>query len=113
MKDNKYIGIGVGVGIVALVVWGLVALFTPSVCENPPTCKFEKGDKVQNKSSRWAKKGAVVDVWVSGDCDCMYNVSNTTWIEGRRVRQYYEYELEKPGFGIDVDAGTILDKIFD
>lgn len=111
MNDNVKIGMGIGVGIaiVALIVWALI----PGECENPPVCQFNKGDDVQIKSSRWAKKGAVTDVWVSSDCDCMYEVSQTTWIEGKRTRVFTEYELEPEGKGIDIDAGTILDKIFD
>ena len=97
-----------------IFLWAVAVtmVVTSCSCDNPPTCKFEKGDDVQNKSSRWAKKGAVVDVWVSSDCDCMYEVSNTTWIEGRRLRTYYEYELEEQGFGLDIDAVEILDKVF-
>jgi len=95
------------------ISFALISLTVASCsCDNPPTCKFEKGDDVQNKSSRWAKKGAVTDVWVSSDCDCMYEVSNTTWIEGRRFRTYYEYELEEPGNGLDKDALELVKELF-
>lgn len=93
----------------------LLILVTLNSCDN--SCKehvdfkFKKGDLVQVKSSRWAKKGAVVDRRVTEDCEAVYTVSQTTWIEGRRMREFYEYELEAAGSGIDVDAKDVLELI--
>ncbi len=77
-------------------------------CKRHVSFKFKKGDLVQVKSSRWAKKGSIVDRQVTEDCEPVYTVSQTTWIEGRRMREFYEYELEEAGSGIDVDAEKIL-----
>jgi len=80
-------------------------------CKKHVSFKFKKGDLVQVKSSRWAKKGTVVDRQVTEDCEAVYTVSQTTWIEGRRMREFYEYELEDAGSGIDVDAKDVLELI--
>ncbi len=82
-----------------------------SSCKKHIDFKFEKGDVVQIKSSRWAKKGTVVDRQVTEDCEAVYTVSQTTWIEGRRMRDFYEYELEATGSGIDVDSKDVLELI--
>jgi len=99
------------------VIYVLIALVTLGMtscaeCENPPTCKFQKGDLVQDKTSRWAKKGAIVDTYVTSDCECRYTVSNTTWIEGKTKRDMSEYELEEAGHGIDLDAMDVLKELF-
>lgn len=80
-------------------------------CKKHVDFKFKKGDVVQVKSSRWAKKGTIVDREVTEDCEVVYTVSQTTWIEGRRFRQFFEYELEEAGSGIDVDAKDVLELI--
>ena len=50
----------------------------------------------------------IVDREINSDCECMYEVSQTTWIEGRRTRVYSEYEIESVGYGIDLDAEKII-----
>jgi hypothetical protein len=109
LKKPKFTGRAKMFFLVAIVSFLLFSC--DNSCKKHIDFKFKKGDLVQVKSSRWAKKGTVIDREVSEDCEAIYTVSQTTWIEGRRLREFYEYELEEAGSGIDVDAKDVLELI--